>query len=58
LSQLVLFVGGHHPGIFVVRRDNDAKRDLRPQGIVRALGKFIAAGVAVADNLVILNHWR
>ena len=32
LHELVLLVTGHHPGILVVRRDNDPTRDLRPRG--------------------------
>ncbi len=58
LHELVRFVGGHHPGVLVVRRDNDAKRDLRPPGIVRALRKLLAAGIPLADDLIVLNHWR
>jgi hypothetical protein len=49
---------GHHPGILVVRKDNDPKRDLDQKGIVRALGKLLAAGVQLADHLYVLNHWR
>lgn len=28
LHELVLLVGGHHPGVLVVRKDKDRKRDL------------------------------
>lgn len=58
LHNLVVQVRGHHPGILVVRRDNDPKRDLTPTGIVRALRKLLAAQVPVADQYIILNHWR
>src|SRR5262245_46341813 len=58
LHNLVLQVGGHHPGIFVVRRDNNPKRDLTPAGTVRAIRNFAAANVPVRDEYVILNHWR
>lgn len=58
LHKLVLLVGGHHPGILVVRKDNDPNRDLKPQQIVRAVRKLAAAGVPVADELTVLNHWR
>jgi predicted nuclease of predicted toxin-antitoxin system len=58
LHDLVQLVGGHHPGILVVRRDNDRRRDLSARGIVRALRQLIAANVPVADELIILNHWR
>jgi predicted nuclease of predicted toxin-antitoxin system len=58
LHNLVMQVKGHHPGILVVRRDNDPKRDLSPPGIVRAIRNFLAAKIAHRDEYVILNHWR
>jgi len=58
LHNLVMTTQGHHPGILVVRKDNDPKRDLDEKGIVRALGKLLAAGVQLADHLYVLNHWR
>jgi predicted nuclease of predicted toxin-antitoxin system len=44
LHNLVLAVHGHYPGIVVVRKDNNPKRDLNERGIVRAVGKLLAAG--------------
>lgn len=58
LHELILVSGGHHPGIVVVRRDNDPTRDMQPKAIVRALGKLLASGIPIADELHILNHWR
>ena len=58
LHELLLAGGAHHAGILVVRRDNDRKRDLTASGIVRALTNLLAAGMAVADVLHVLNHWR
>jgi predicted nuclease of predicted toxin-antitoxin system len=58
LHDLIMQAQGHHPGILVVRRDNDPRRDLTPRGIVRALRSFLAAGIALRDQFVILNHWR
>jgi hypothetical protein len=49
---------GHHPGIFVVRKDNNPKRDLDAAGIVRAIRKLLVSGFPIADDLHILNHWR
>jgi hypothetical protein len=57
LHDLIGVAAGHHPGILVVRKDND-KRDLKPAGIVTALDNFLASGVPLADQLVILNHYR
>ncbi len=58
LHELILFVNGHHPGILVVRLDNDPKRDLNAPGIVRAIRKLLAASLPLKDELHILNHWR
>jgi len=58
LHLLILQAQGHHPGIFVVRQDNDPRRDLTARGIVRAIQKLLAAAVPMRDEYVILNHWR
>jgi predicted nuclease of predicted toxin-antitoxin system len=58
LHNLIKQAAGHHPGIFVVRQDNDPTRDLTPKGIVTAIRKLETAGVPIADELSVLNHWR
>lgn len=58
LHDLVTAVQGHHPGILILRRDNDPRRNLGHRDIVRAIGKLTAAGMPLADQYVILNHWR
>jgi hypothetical protein len=58
LHLLVLAVGGHHPGVLLVRRDNDPKRDLTPSGVVRVLSRLSASGLPFRDECHILNHWR
>jgi hypothetical protein len=58
LHDLIVAVQGHYPGILIVRRDNDPRRDLKPAGIVRAIRKLLASGASIADGMHILNHWR
>src|SRR5205085_3596693 len=58
LHVLVLEAHGRHPGILVVRQDNDPARDLTPKGIVAAIRKLEASGVPIANEYVILNQWR
>ena len=58
LHELLIEGQGHHPGILVVRKDNDPSRDLKPGGIVRAIRNLEAAGAPTAHQYVILNHWR
>lgn len=57
LHRLVMRAGGHHPGILIVRRDNDT-RDLKPAGVVRAIAKLEASGMVLTDLFLILNQWR
>ncbi len=57
LHVLIETAGGHHPGILIVRKDND-KRDLKPPGIVKALANFLATGDPVADHYTVLNYYR
>ena len=57
-TQMVVAVQGHHSGILVVRQDNDPKRDMKPQHIVRAIRKLEQAGVDPTSQVIVLNHWR
>jgi hypothetical protein len=47
LHDLIGEARGSHPGILVVRRDNDPRRDLTPRGIVRALQKLLASNAPI-----------
>jgi predicted nuclease of predicted toxin-antitoxin system len=58
LHNLINQAQGHHPGIFVVRQDNDPTRDLTAKGIVRSIRNLEAAGAPVQDEFTVLNHWR
>jgi hypothetical protein len=58
LHNLVRISGGQHPGILVVRLDNDPTRDLKERDIVRAIANLTNAGVPIASEVHILNHWR
>src|SRR5687767_12703255 len=41
LHDLVLQARGHHPGILVVRRENNPRRDLSFRGIVACLTRLV-----------------
>ncbi len=58
LNDLLRAAGGAHPGILIVRRDNDRRRDLTPRGIVTAIANLLAANVPVENQFIILNRWR
>lgn len=58
LHRLIQATHGRHPGILVIRCDNDAGRDMKPKQIVTALGKLERSGFAITNQFVILNQWR
>jgi hypothetical protein len=58
LHLLVLEAKGHHPGILVVRRDNDPQRNMSPRDIVRAIRNLETAGIPTADEYIVLNAWQ
>jgi hypothetical protein len=58
LHALVMQAGGHHPGILVIRRDDNTQRNMSPRDIVRAIRNLEAAGVPIADEYIILNAWQ
>jgi hypothetical protein len=57
LHNLVIASGGHHPGVLVVRKDND-RRDMSPRAIVTALKRLVASGATIPDNFIALNQYR
>ena len=58
LHLLIRQAQGTHPGIFAIRRDNDPRRNMNPWDIVRALRNLGNAGVPIANEYTILNHWQ
>jgi Domain of unknown function (DUF5615) len=58
LHRLVLFLGGHHPGIFVVRKGNDPKQAMDRKQTIRAIRNFAASGMKVEDGVHVLNFYR
>ena len=58
LHDLIRAAGGRHPGLLVVRFDNDPRHNLTDRGIASALAKLEGAGVPIADQIHVLNHWR
>jgi predicted nuclease of predicted toxin-antitoxin system len=58
LHDLIIAVGGHHPGVLVVRFDNDPRHNLSERAIAVALGNLEASGSVIADRIHVLKHWR
>ncbi len=58
LHLLLLAARGTHAGLLVVRSDNDPNRDMKDRDIARAIANLEGAGVPVANEFHIPNHWR
>ncbi len=58
LHELVVEARGRHPGVLIIRSDGPKRHNMKHHDIVRALRKLESAGVPVADEYTILNHWQ
>jgi DNA-binding response OmpR family regulator len=58
LDLLIREAQGRHSGILMIRQDDPKKRKMKSHDIVRALSKLEAAGVTIANEYIVLNHWR
>ena len=58
LHDLIMAAGGHHPGVLVVRFDNDPRHNLTDRGIASAINKLESSGVPIPDHIHVLNQWR
>jgi polyphosphate kinase len=58
LHDLVHEAQGRHPGVLVIRHDDPKKRSMKSHDIVRALRKLETAGVPIANEYIVLNHWQ
>lgn len=58
LHLVIEAAGGAHPGILMIRMDNDPARDLTPRGVVTAIGRIQSSHFVVAGQFLIVNQWR
>jgi predicted nuclease of predicted toxin-antitoxin system len=58
LHDLVMATGGRHPGILIVRFDDDPSRNLSFRAIFTAIGNLESAGIPIDNHVHVLNHWR
>jgi predicted nuclease of predicted toxin-antitoxin system len=58
LHDLVIAAAGRHPGILIVRFDNDPRHNLTDRGIATAISKLESSGVSIRDRIHTLNQWR
>ncbi len=58
LHQVIQAGQGKHPGILIIRCDNDPNRDMTLRQIASAIAKLESSGVPLENQAYILNHWR
>jgi predicted nuclease of predicted toxin-antitoxin system len=58
LHDLVLDSGGSHPGILVIRFEDDPKKNMKPRHVAAAIARLERSGLPVRDQIVVLNQWR
>jgi len=58
LHDVVQTAHGMHPGILIIRFENDPMRDMTLRHIVAAIAHLESAGVPLENQVYILNHWR
>ena len=58
MNLLVKESKGRHSGILMIREDDPKKRKMKSHDIVRALRKLETAGVTIANEYIVLNHWQ
>jgi uncharacterized protein DUF5615 len=58
LHNLIRQAEGRHPGILVVRQDNDPTRDMTPKGVANAIRRLADSSVPIENEFINVNHWR
>lgn len=58
LHNLIQASGGKHPGVLLVRFDNNPKHDMKAKHIAAAVKKLENSGASWEDEVVVLNFWR
>ena len=58
LHDLVLNSGGSHPGILVIRFEDDPKKNMKPKHVAAAIARLERSGLPVRDQIIVLNQWR
>ena len=58
LHDLVIASGGRHPGILIIRFDDEPSRNLSHRAICTALANLASAGMPIDSQVHVLNQWR
>lgn len=58
LHDLVIGSGGKHPGVLLVKSEQDRRKGMSPGAIVMAINKLEKSGAPVENEATVLNQWR
>jgi hypothetical protein len=58
LSEAVISSGGNHPGIILLYKNNNQKKDMSYQDIVKAIDNLIKTGVPIPGSVHRLNQYH
>jgi hypothetical protein len=58
LHDLILAASGQHRGLLLLYTEHDPTRDMTSRSIAVAITRVKAAGVPLANQVYVLNHWR
>jgi hypothetical protein len=50
--------GKQHAGILAVYAERDASKHMSDYDIVRAIKNILTFGIPIANQFIVLNHWR
>jgi predicted nuclease of predicted toxin-antitoxin system len=50
--------GRAHSGILLIYQDNIKGKDMSPSDVVHAIGRLLASGIPIANEVHSLNQWR
>lgn len=51
-------LGRPHYGLLLIYEENIRGKDMEAADIVRAIGRVLASGLTIHNELHVLNHWR
>ncbi len=58
MHYLIAACGGTHPGVLAMRKDNNARRDMKPHHIVSAIEHLAKVISSTRNHVICLNDWR
>jgi predicted nuclease of predicted toxin-antitoxin system len=58
LHDLIVACGGQHPGMLIVRFENNARRDMKTRHIVAGIRRLERPALPVRSQRIVLNQWR